>query len=186
MANNACGSSAAQSLNVVVKPVPQVLFNFTQNPVCNNQNPVVTLSSGTPAGGTYSGQGVTGNTFDASALSAGNYILTYTVNSSGCPASDTATATVTVCVGIATIGAEQISVYPNPFSDAITINTNGSTGNGTAILTDAIGREVMHTEFEAGVANVQMNTGALSKGAYLLEIMIEGKMIAVKKLMRVE
>lgn len=186
-ANNTCGSSAAQNLNVVVNAAPQVLFSFAQNPVCNNENPVVNLTGGTPGGGTYSGQGVTGTTFDASSLSAGNYVLTYTVtNAQGCPGSDTATAIVTVCVGIETISDEQISVYPNPFNDAITIKTRSNTDKGTVTLTDAIGREAIRTEFEAGLTEIQLGTRGLAKGAYLLEIIVEGKPIAAKKLMRIE
>ena len=142
----------------------------------------------TPAGGDYSGPGVTGNTFfSTDALSAGNYVLTYTYTSpAGCTASDTANFNVITCAGIINTGADQIGVYPNPFTDEITINTNGSYGNGTAILSDAAGREVKRIEFNAGVMSVQINTSSLTGGMYLLSISVGGKLIEVKKLVRTE
>ena len=186
-ANNTCGSSAAQSLNVVVKPTPQVSYTYSGGAVCNNMNPIVTLSGGTPAGGTYSGQGVTGTTFNATTLSAGNYTVTYSyTNAQGCGASDSATIAVQVCIGIATINAAEVSVYPNPFNDAIIIDTKGNYGNGTATLLDVTGREVNRVEFAAGAMSVQLNTTSLAKGAYLLNIIVEGKLVTVKKLVRVE
>ncbi|MEO6253440.1 MAG: hypothetical protein ABIO79_09055, partial [Ferruginibacter sp.] len=59
---------------------------------------------GTPAGGVWSGQGVTGSQFCANGLQPGQYIITYTVtNEENCSNSTTATVTVTSCVnGICT------------------------------------------------------------------------------------
>jgi len=49
---------------------------------------IVTLN-GAPSGGTYSGEGVSGNTFDPQGLAPGSYTLTYTyTNAGGCTSSD--------------------------------------------------------------------------------------------------
>jgi len=61
--------------------------------VCANGSKVI-LSSGSPSGGTYSGPGVVGNTFDPTAVGPGTYTITYTVVVSG--VTQTATATITV------------------------------------------------------------------------------------------
>ena len=54
-----------------------------------------TLSGGNPASGTYSGPGVAGTNFDASAAGTGNHTLTYTyTDANGC--TNTATNTITV------------------------------------------------------------------------------------------
>ena len=186
-AQNGCGTSTAQIKTDTVNPLPTVVFDYG-NPVCQGWGDIVTLNMATPAGGDYSGPGVTGNTFfSTDALSAGNYVLTYTYTSpAGCTASDTANFNVITCAGIINTGADQIGVYPNPFTDEITINTNGSYGNGTAILSDAAGREVKRIEFNAGVMSVQINTSSLTGGMYLLSISVGGKLIEVKKLVRTE
>ena len=169
-----------------VNPTPQVTFTFSQNPVCNNINPVVTLNSSTP-GGTYSGQGVTGSTFNASGLSAGTYSVTYSFTDlAGCTGSDTSTIVVSTCDGIANVAADGIEIYPNPFSNTITINMQGNYGDGIAQLTDITGREISRMHFDAGVMTVQMNTNSLANGVYLLNLIVDGKLVAVKKLFREE
>jgi serine protease len=60
--------------------------------LCRNDVPVIL--SGTPGGGTFSGTGVSGGSFDPSSVPAGNYPISYTYTSSGC--SGTATASVQV------------------------------------------------------------------------------------------
>ena len=55
--------------------------------------PCVALA-GTPAGGTWSGTGVVGNTFCPGTAGAGTFTITYTVNQAGCTFSTTAPVTV--------------------------------------------------------------------------------------------
>ena len=187
-AQNGCGTSSAQTKTDTVNPLPQVVFDFNKNPVCDGRPNVVILNAGTPSGGDYTGPGVSGNTFfSTTSLNPGNYVLTYTYTDvNGCTASDTANLNVINCVGIDNIDADQIGVYPNPFSDAITISTNGNYGNGTAVLTDATGREVKRIDFNAGEMSILLNTSSLTGGMYMLGIYVESKLVAVKKLVRAE
>ena len=187
-AQNGCGTSSAQTKTDTVNPLPQVVFDFNKNPVCDGRPNVVILNAGTPSGGDYTGPGVSGNTFfSTTSLNPGNYVLTYTYTDvNGCTASDTANLNVINCVGIDNIDADQIGVYPNPFSDAITISTNGNYGNGTAVLTDATGREVKRIDFNAGEMSILVNTSSLTGGMYMLGIYVESKLVAVKKLVRAE
>ena len=76
--------------NNVVAPVSFVaagtehsLTNLESMGVCNLP---VTLN-GFPAGGTYSGPGISGNTFDPGAAGSGTHTITYSLNLSGCDAS---------------------------------------------------------------------------------------------------
>ena len=186
-AKNGCGTSSAQfKLDTLILP-PLVTFDYSKNPVCLSHNTVVALNMGVPYGGTYSGQGVTGSAFDPSTLAPGNYVLTYFYTSPfGCSNTDTANFEVLSCTGIENTEVDPIAVYPNPFTDAITISTNGSYGNGIAVLTDASGREVRRMDFHEDEVSVQMNTNGIAGGIYMLSISIEGKLIAVKKLVRAE
>lgn len=186
-ASNGCGQSSAQTKTVSLNPNPTVALNLPNNQVCNNMNPVLALSGGSPPGGTFSGQGVSGTNLDASSLVAGNYVVTYSYTSPlGCSASDTETVVVTVCSGIENAANAGIQVYPNPFSDAVVIDLGGNYGNGKVVLMDATGRTISETTFGAGLQNLQLNTGLLPGGAYLLNIIENGKSIAVRKLFKME
>jgi hypothetical protein len=80
--------TATATSNVTVNPTP-VASTGTYGPVCLN-DPDVTLV-GSPPGGTWSGTGVTGNTFDPN---AGTQTLTYSVTDMGCSSSASTTIEV--------------------------------------------------------------------------------------------
>ena len=186
-AQNGCGTSSIQYQLDTLNLPPQVVFDYSKNPVCLSHNAPVTLNMGVPYGGTYSGPGVNGTLFDPSTLSPGNYVLTYFYRDPvGCWATDTANFAVDACTGIETTEEGQIAVYPNPFTDAVTITTNGSNGSGKAILVDAAGREVRRIDFNGGETSIQVNTSSLSAGIYVLSISVEGKLVTVRKLVRTE
>ncbi|MBL0105161.1 MAG: T9SS type A sorting domain-containing protein [Bacteroidetes bacterium] len=84
--NSGCTSTATVSIGVGTSPT----VSFANlNVICENANPV-TLTGGSPAGGVYTGTGVTSGNFNPITSGAGQFIITYTyTNSSGCSASDT-------------------------------------------------------------------------------------------------
>ncbi len=89
-----CVGSASQVFQV--NQLPVVVFNALGN-ICQTAAPF-TLNSGTPAGGVYSGQGVSNNIFNPAAAGLGTKILTYTYTGpGGCVVSDTALVTVVSC-----------------------------------------------------------------------------------------
>lgn len=90
---NATGCSSGATTTIVVNPLPAVSAG-TYGTVCDNGG-LVALS-GTPAGGTFSGTGVTGNSFNPT-VGAGTYTLTYTYTSGGCTNSANTTITVQSC-----------------------------------------------------------------------------------------
>lgn len=90
--SSGCSDTAVQ--NVTVIDIPQVSFNYTHPTLCTGDAPV-TLTGGSPAGGTYSGPGVSGGIFDPGVAGNGVHNLTYTVTgSNGCAASDTHVITI--------------------------------------------------------------------------------------------
>jgi hypothetical protein len=88
-----CTNSVSFVVNVNAAP----LVSFGSLPTfCQSAAPF-TLSSGLPAGGTYSGPGVTNGVFYPDSVGPGTHILQYTVNSAnGCSASAAQTVTVNV------------------------------------------------------------------------------------------
>jgi hypothetical protein len=61
------------------------------NPICSN-NAIVTLNA-LPSGGTFSGSGVSGNTFNPMTAGPGSHVITYTI-STPCPSNKTITIIV--------------------------------------------------------------------------------------------
>src|SRR5690606_37531319 len=87
---NGCSNSGTTTITVNALPVVDA---GTYAPVCIDAT-AVTLA-GTPAGGTFSGTGVTGNSFDPNAAGAGTHTITYNyTDANGCAASATTTITV--------------------------------------------------------------------------------------------
>jgi len=77
---------------ILIVPYPDATINPVSK-MCSNAPPV-TLTAHDP-GGTWSGRGVSGNTFDPSIAGAGNYIIRYELtNADGCSDSDTAVVNV--------------------------------------------------------------------------------------------
>ncbi len=89
-----CNSATSAAATLTVHILPTVTFTgtFADQHLCGDP---VTLSGGTPSGGTYSGLGVSDGKFDPSVAGPGLHTITYTFqNSFGC--SNSATNTITV------------------------------------------------------------------------------------------
>jgi len=91
-----CVGSASQVFQV--NQLPTVVLNSLGN-ICLTASPF-TLNTGTPAGGVYSGQGVSSNIFNPASAGLGTKIITYTYTGpAGCVVSDTALVNVINCSG---------------------------------------------------------------------------------------
>jgi hypothetical protein len=81
---------------VTVNALPVVTL-APYNAVCDTLAPFV-LGGGSPAGGTYSGPGVSNNQFSPATAGAGTHTISYTyTNGSGCTSSAFSTITVNTC-----------------------------------------------------------------------------------------
>ena len=79
---------------VVLTAPPTITWTNTYGPVCTDATPITLTGDAIPTGGTYSGLGVTGNTFYPSVAGAGTHTITYTYSDGGCVS--TATKTIVV------------------------------------------------------------------------------------------
>jgi gliding motility-associated-like protein len=128
----ACGDTSTTSITVL--PNPSAAWSIPPF-ICETAGPVNlnTLITGA-AGGTFSGSGVTGSTFDPSGLS-GTSTITYTVTQSGCTSSSTQTVSVdpisasftaTPLTGLAPVSVTTINTSSNAVFYAWTMG-NGAT-----------------------------------------------------------
>ncbi|MBK8874427.1 MAG: T9SS type A sorting domain-containing protein [Bacteroidetes bacterium] len=92
---NGCTGTSG-SVTVTVKSLPTVSLDPFVD-VCSTDAPFV-LSGGSPAGGNYSGNGVSSGSFNPATAGIGVHIITYTFNDlNGCSNSATSTIEVTDC-----------------------------------------------------------------------------------------
>lgn len=120
---NGCSSASLPS-SVTVNPLPTVtLAPFSS--VCNT-NSAFTLTGGSPAGGTYSGTGVSGGMFDPTAAGVGTFTITYSYTD-GNTCSNTASSTIQVtnCAGCS---ASITPGGPTTFCDGGSVVLNSSAG----------------------------------------------------------
>ncbi|MBC7448563.1 MAG: T9SS type A sorting domain-containing protein [Hymenobacteraceae bacterium] len=85
------GSVCTDNVTISVTPLPTVTLSVFPD-VCVSASSF-TLTGGAPAGGTYSGPGVSGGQFSPGAAGVGSHAITYTYGS-GCTSSATQTLTV--------------------------------------------------------------------------------------------
>lgn len=164
--SSGCSVMASNTATVIVNPLPSVALASIPGSLCDN-SPAVTLN-GTPAGGTYSGAGVSGNTFSPGLAGIGTFTLSYAyTDANSCSGSDSKSIVVTTCTGVEEMGAASISVYPNPVHDLLYIQF-GSQAHYQLEIYDATGRLVYSAE--ASQDTMTVGVSSFAKGLYTLRI----------------
>ena len=167
------GCDSVVTTNLVVYPAIDVTLGGV-SAVCENAAVIdLTLD---PIGGTLSGPGVTGTSFDASAAGVGNHVLVYTFTGpNGCDATASLNVDVVVCTGIDNLdGIETISIYPNPYVSALNIMFDDAIAGELSIkLLDVTGRVLMtqNVNTTVGVNNIALAVPAdISAGVTVIQI----------------
>jgi len=152
-----------------VNPAPLAVPTVTLSPfadVCIN-TPAFELTQGSPAGGVYTGSGVSGNFFDPELAGYGTFLISYEYTApNGC--SSTANQSITVgCAHLLEELGVALQIYPNP--------TNGIVN--VAVLNDQIlelrlidqtGRTIFTKEMNTSL--FEYNLGQNGEGVYTLLI----------------
>jgi len=144
---NGCVNTATEVMEVFALPNAELFL--TDDEDCS-YNTTLALGGGTPFGGTYSGPGVTGGNFDATAAGIGTHTITYTyTNGNGC--TDTAT--------------DQMVVHADTFVGLFLNDDTECINNTTRALTEGqpaggtySGPGVAGTNFDATVAGIGTHT----------------------------
>lgn len=165
---NGCTSDATQSL--VVNTNPTASLDLATTEVCTYSNPI-TLTGGQPAGGVYTGNGVTSSTFTPSSALIGNQIITYTVTENGCEGSATATISVDPCASIEGTALNSFKVYPNPTTGELKIElTDNSIQNALFEIVNIDGKVMLTQEIKNSTQVNTISLVHLAKGTYLLQV----------------
>ncbi len=171
------GCLATDSIMVTINTPPVVTFTPQAN-ACST-DPAFTLV-GSPAGGTFSGPGVTGNMFTPSAAGIGAHTVTYFYTDvNGCSGSVDAIINVNACVGVTEpFIAAGMNVFPNPNNGSFTLTINDA--NFTEITMEIVtieGRVLMSDKVSnvKGAYVKQFNLSTEANGIYFLKVTANGQ-----------
>jgi gliding motility-associated-like protein len=146
---------------ITVFPAPTaVQFSGIPATICRDAQ-AITLSA-TPTGGTFSGNGVSGNTFNPAAASIGNNVITYVAGAGSCTSS----------------GTFNISVE-NVAQPAIQGATSICSSNTLALNTDAVANATYNwtgpNSFASNSQNISIpNASTSNAGQYNLSVTVNG------------
>lgn len=159
------GCESQAQITVTVMPLPVLSISVGSLWFCASDG--ATALNATPAGGAWSGTGVTGMLFDPAAANIGmNTVLyTYTDSLSGCSASDSLEIYVDFCLNTpGSIAQNNLKLYPNPNNGTFTMQSASAIGYFE--ITDALGRVVYTAIAQSTQATVAVE--GLAPGMYVV------------------
>ncbi len=167
---DANGCMNTDDVSVTVNPIPTVAFAALSN-ACVTHAPI-TLTQGTPAGGTYSGTGVSGGSFNPATAGVGTHTITYTVTQSGCEGSAQSSITVDACLGIESESVQTLSIFPNPATSELNVVFENTAATDVRVVMETTdGKIVYQTAAKAlSVFNDKINVSDFSNGIYFIRI----------------
>jgi len=179
--SNGCNSTSSSQM--IVSGTPTASLNSFSN-ICSDAT-VLTLTGGSPTGGTYTGTGITNGFFDPS-IGAGTYTIEYSfVDSFGCSASATQNLTVDVCTGIRSSNLDElVSIYPNPAHGKVKVEFVSEGSVQSLELFNATGSIVYFQSLKEtnSTKAFEIDLGSFASGAYLIRLQTNNGVI-FKKLM---
>ena len=164
---NAVGCDSTVTLNLTVQGLPNVTLVLTTPTFCDTDVDV-SLAGGTPAGGTYTGLGVAGGVFSPTTAGIGMHAITYTyTDANGCTASAVDSIEVKDCSSIDEIIATLVSIYPNPTTGMVTLESNGVVLDELCIY-DNSGKLI--DVIVLGDVTEEIDLGTYARGVYQFQI----------------
>ena len=176
--NYTCTVTDANSCTVVSNNVTvsePTVITISNTTIVNDTNVIVNNSGNgsvdiTPSGGTPPYQYLWSNgdvTQSIMSLDSGSYALTVTDNN-GCVETFTFTVTSTLNIGLQVF---KVNLYPNPAGDYINIESD-KIFNGYCQIFNLQGQLVMEDRLNSN--NTRLDITRLSKGGYLLKVILDG------------
>lgn len=159
------GCDSTVTTNLTVNPLPAASLIFPSNVylLCLYDGNVE-LSGESPANGTYSGTGVSGNSFNPLTAGVGTHTIIYTyTDGNGCVDTAADTINVDLCTAINEPANNNLfSIYPNPTNGPFTIVLSAE--NTEIIVTDILGQRVIITQLTQKTIDLQI----VNNGVYIV------------------
>jgi hypothetical protein len=168
---NANGCTDTYMINISISNGPDIICYSAQTNACTNDMHILLYAI--PAGGTWTGPGVSGGYFSPSVAGVGSHVLTYTyTDSNGCTNTGTTTIVVSACVGVNEIeGLGGISFFPNPNDGSFTVSIASDNIQQVKMeIIDLQGR-LVYAEMLEGINSgytKSIDVNGIANGAYYL------------------
>ncbi|MDF3025721.1 MAG: repeat domain in Vibrio, Colwellia, Bradyrhizobium and Shewanella [Fluviicola sp.] len=170
-----CDSVVVINLQVNPNPVVQI-GDFSQDTICI-EGGLVPLPSGQPTGGLYSGNGISGSSFNPVVAGTGVSVISYIYDDSlGCSDSDFATITVETCLNIDENPLQEWNLYPNPATNQLFIESVEAI---TISIIDMTGKTIQQETLKSG--KNELDVSLLTNGVYLIRSKSGGNTKFVKQ-----
>ncbi len=170
-ASNTQGSNTLTENDlIVVHPNPTVTIDaFAEDSLCSDAS-AVPIPNHSPTGGTFSGDGVSGNNFDPIVAGNGNHTITYTyTDNNGCESSAQTSIMVVDCAtSVEEVSADGVSIFPNPSEDIVNIVFSGIQASSIKVY-NQLG-QIMYSEDNLNGQQVQLSVEKWSAGNYTVQI----------------
>lgn len=176
-----CDSIHQQFLEVYPLPVV-TLSPFMPDTLCDNGAPI-SLPMGTPLGGMYTGNGVSGTTFDPAISGTGVHYVVYSYTDvNNCTNVDSTVIMVNICLGVENITSDfEVNIFPNPVQNTLTIQHNIPLNSPLNInIVDALGRTVKNSSFTLNDTTTSIDISDLDHGIYFVVLSNEEHSIVRK------
>lgn len=174
MVTDANGCFALDQIIITIATPPTVSGTAPSDMCLDDATATLT---GTPAGGMWSGPGVSGATFSPMAAGAGTHSLVYTFTDSlGCTGSDASSVTVDLCLGVTSVAQSGFGIVPNPNTGSFVVEFRTACENGTIELIDITGKTVQSTAVNsiAQGSRVTMGCNEQPDGVYFVRVTADG------------
>lgn len=126
-----CPNSFSATTQVNVLSVPSASISAAANTVCPSSNSLAL--TGSPAGGTYTGTGVSGGNFNASSAGTGTFVVGYVITGTNNCSNTATTQIVVFAAPSVSLSTAASTVCSNNNSVALTGQPAGGTYTGTAV-----------------------------------------------------
>jgi len=175
---NGCTNTTAASFTVNASP--NAALSLPVSMICVYDNPL-TLSGGTPAGGTYSGAGVTAGSFDPGTAGLGMAAITYIyTDGNDCSAMATDNINVDPCLGLEENATTTLQAYPNPGNGEFTIILSADQQLTAVQIVDLQGKLVERAATSQQGITVTIDLTQATNGMYFLQGAVNGERVAIR------
>lgn len=177
---DANGCSDDVDFTVTVNTPPTATFSM-QSTICVYDAPI-TLA-GTPGGGDFTGDGVTGTQFNPNTAGLGNTTVTYTyTDGNGCSDEVTASISVLECLGVDENALQTaITAYPNPSTGVFVLSFTGAGDKTVLEAVDMQGKRVYSEQINTtGTFTHSVDFTGFANGVYYLKASSQGHSVVMK------
>lgn len=181
-----CEGLTSDDMIVTLLPLPEVTFDLL--PDFSLYSPPYELTEGSPAGGEYSGTGVTDGWFYPDVAGVGVHTITYTFeDANGCSGFAEQDASVNLYPGINDPASGDVSIMPNPGRGLFNISLNNNlTGKTNATVFNVSGEVVYRRDFDINnnQDEIKIDCTGNPPGVYYLHLQSKDKVINRKLVIR--